>query len=118
MPCSSRSVLPSGRGGADSLSVSRLSAPAQGLPPPATSIAQGKMMRSTLDEPDTVVSAMAQIVLPPPPARRRDAVKADGGYGVSDTPDWRYVDWPAHLHTIDIGGTPVNYADIGGHGDH
>jgi pimeloyl-ACP methyl ester carboxylesterase len=36
---------------------------------------------------------------------------------VSDSPDWRDVDWPAHLHTIEIGGTPVNYADIGEQGD-
>jgi pimeloyl-ACP methyl ester carboxylesterase len=61
---------------------------------------------------------MPQIVLPPPPARRRDAVRADGGYGVSDEPNWRSVDWGAHLHTIDIGGTPVNYVDIGEQGDH
>jgi pimeloyl-ACP methyl ester carboxylesterase len=60
---------------------------------------------------------MGQIVLPPPPARRRDAVRTDGGYGVSDSPDWRAVDWPAHLKTIDIGGTPVNYVDIGEQGD-
>lgn len=60
----------------------------------------------------------ARIVLPPPPARRRDAARAEGGYGISDNPDWRDVDWPAHLHTIDVGGTPVNYVDVGEQGNH
>lgn len=55
--------------------------------------------------------------LPPPPARRRDAIRAGDDYGVSDTPDWRQVDWPAHLATIDIGGVPVNYVDIGNRDD-
>jgi pimeloyl-ACP methyl ester carboxylesterase len=61
---------------------------------------------------------MAKVHIPPPPARRRDAVEADGDYGVSDSPDWRDVDWAAHLHATDIGGTPVNYVDIGEQGDH
>jgi pimeloyl-ACP methyl ester carboxylesterase len=60
---------------------------------------------------------MARVTIPPPPARRRDAVRADGDYGVSDRPDWRKVDWGAHLGTIDIGGTPVNYVDLGEQGD-
>lgn len=60
---------------------------------------------------------MARIQPPPPPTRRRDAVRADDGYGVSDSPDWRTVDWAAHLKTIDIGGVPVNYVDIGEQGD-
>ena len=60
---------------------------------------------------------MAHLHIPPPPARRRDAVRADGGYGVSDSPDWRGVDWAAYLRTIEIGGTPVNYVDIGEQGD-
>jgi pimeloyl-ACP methyl ester carboxylesterase len=51
--------------------------------------------------------------LPPPPARRRAATRAGDDYGVSDRPDWRDVDWAAHLHTVDIGGSAVNYADIG-----
>jgi pimeloyl-ACP methyl ester carboxylesterase len=54
-----------------------------------------------------------KIVPPPPPARRRDAIRAGDDYGVSDTPNWRDVDWPAHLKKIDIGGVPINYADIG-----
>jgi len=61
---------------------------------------------------------MGSIVLPPPPARRRDALRAGDDYGVSDSPDWRDVDWLAHSHTIEIGGTPVNYVDVGEQGDH
>lgn len=57
------------------------------------------------------------VQLPPPPARRRQALRAGDDYGVSDRPDWRDVDWAAHLHTIDIGGVPVNYVDIGEQGD-
>jgi pimeloyl-ACP methyl ester carboxylesterase len=51
--------------------------------------------------------------MPPPPARRRDAIRAGDDYGVSDTPDWRQVDWAANLHTMDIDGVPVNYVDVG-----
>jgi pimeloyl-ACP methyl ester carboxylesterase len=52
-----------------------------------------------------------------PPARRRDASTADDDYGISDRPDWRDVDWAAHLRTIEIGGTPINYVDVGEQGD-
>jgi len=61
---------------------------------------------------------MGQIVLPPSPARRRDATRAGDDYGVGDHPDWRDVDWLAHLNTIEIGGVPVNYVDVGEQGDH
>ncbi|HEX2070057.1 MAG TPA: alpha/beta fold hydrolase [Thermoleophilaceae bacterium] len=61
---------------------------------------------------------MGRLIIPPPPARRRDAVRADGDYGVSDQPDWRDVDWGEHLRTMDVGGVPVNYVDIGEQGDH
>lgn len=60
---------------------------------------------------------MQPLPLPTAPARRRAAIRAGDDYGVSDIPDWRAVDWPAHLHTIEIGGTPVNYVDIGEQGD-
>jgi pimeloyl-ACP methyl ester carboxylesterase len=60
---------------------------------------------------------MGSIVIPPPPTRRRDAIRAGDDYGVSDLPDWRDVDWLAQLRTIEIGGTPVNYVDIGEQGD-
>jgi pimeloyl-ACP methyl ester carboxylesterase len=56
------------------------------------------------------------IHVPPPPATRRAAVRAGDDYGVGDEPDWRTVDWPAHLRTIDIGGVPVNYVDVGEQG--
>jgi pimeloyl-ACP methyl ester carboxylesterase len=51
--------------------------------------------------------------VPPPPARRRDAARAGDDYGVSDRPDWRSVDWAAHLSTADVGGARINYVDIG-----
>jgi pimeloyl-ACP methyl ester carboxylesterase len=59
----------------------------------------------------------SSLPVPPFPARRKHALHAGDDYGVSDTPDWRGVDWAAHLHTIDIGGVPVNYADVGEQGD-
>jgi pimeloyl-ACP methyl ester carboxylesterase len=55
--------------------------------------------------------------LPPPPARRRDALRAGDDYGVGDRPDWRGIDWAAHLRTAEIGGTPVNYVDLGEQGE-
>ena len=39
--------------------------------------------------------------------------QADGGYGESAEPDWRSVDWQAHLHSTEIDGRRVNYVDIG-----
>jgi pimeloyl-ACP methyl ester carboxylesterase len=39
-------------------------------------------------------------------------VSADG-YGATAEPDWRTVDWRAHLGQVEIDGTPVNYVDIG-----
>ena len=47
------------------------------------------------------------------PARVRAARLAGDDYGVSAQPDWRQVDWPAHLHQVEIDGVPVNYVDIG-----
>ena len=47
------------------------------------------------------------------PALPRSAEKAGDDYGVTDPPDWRTIDWAAHLHRIDIDGTSVNYVDIG-----
>jgi pimeloyl-ACP methyl ester carboxylesterase len=48
------------------------------------------------------------------PLTHRAARKADASYGVSDTPDWRNVDWPAHTKQVEINGRSVNYVDIGG----
>jgi pimeloyl-ACP methyl ester carboxylesterase len=33
-------------------------------------------------------------------------------YG-DDDPEWLRIDWRQHVHRIEIGGTPVNYAEIG-----
>jgi pimeloyl-ACP methyl ester carboxylesterase len=41
------------------------------------------------------------------------AREAADGYGETASPDWREIDWPAHLHRLEIDGTPVNYVDIG-----
>jgi pimeloyl-ACP methyl ester carboxylesterase len=41
------------------------------------------------------------------------ARKADSDYGVSDEPNWRGVDWAAHLHTVQAGADRLNYVDIG-----
>jgi pimeloyl-ACP methyl ester carboxylesterase len=59
-----------------------------------------------------------------PPTTPRRAREAGAGYGVTASPDWRSIDWGAHLHTVALpgdafgntrrgDGTPVNYVDIG-----
>ncbi len=53
----------------------------------------------------------------PSPARpltHRAARKADDRYGVSDNPDWRSVDWPAHTKQMLIDEREVNYVKLGG----
>ncbi|MDQ3644892.1 MAG: hypothetical protein M3356_05215, partial [Actinomycetota bacterium] len=50
------------------------------------------------------------------PARLKSARFAGDDYGVSDEPDWRGIDWAAHLHRLEIRGTEVNYVDIGEEG--
>jgi pimeloyl-ACP methyl ester carboxylesterase len=35
------------------------------------------------------------------------------GYGQTAEPDWREIDWPAHLNWATIDGAEVNYVDIG-----
>ena len=47
------------------------------------------------------------------PAGVRKGRRADDGYGATARPDWRTIDWPAHLHQVEIDGQPVNYVDIG-----
>lgn len=47
------------------------------------------------------------------PARIKAARFAGDDYGVTDSPDWRGIDWTQHLHRIEIFGTEVNYVDIG-----
>jgi pimeloyl-ACP methyl ester carboxylesterase len=48
-----------------------------------------------------------------PPTTPRRAREADGGYGETAEPDWRTIDWGAHLHQVEVDGTPINYVDIG-----
>jgi pimeloyl-ACP methyl ester carboxylesterase len=43
----------------------------------------------------------------------RAARNAGDDYGRTALPDWRTVDWQAHLHQIPIRGRNVNYVDIG-----
>jgi pimeloyl-ACP methyl ester carboxylesterase len=47
------------------------------------------------------------------PAAPWHARRADDDYGRSAEPNWREVDWAAHLHQAEIGGAKVNYVDIG-----
>ena len=47
------------------------------------------------------------------PAGVRKGRRADDGYGAAARPDWRTIDWPAHLRQAEIDGRPVNYVDIG-----
>ncbi|MDQ3721441.1 MAG: alpha/beta fold hydrolase [Actinomycetota bacterium] len=49
-------------------------------------------------------------VLPSVPWQARHA---GSDYGVSDEPDWRQVDWEAHLHRVEVGPDSLNYVDIG-----
>jgi pimeloyl-ACP methyl ester carboxylesterase len=47
------------------------------------------------------------------PARIRSARRAGDDYGVTAQPDWRTIDWQAHMHTAEVGGDTINYVDIG-----
>ena len=47
------------------------------------------------------------------PATVRAARRAGQGYGETAEPDWRSIDWSQHLRRVDVGGTPVNYVDLG-----
>jgi pimeloyl-ACP methyl ester carboxylesterase len=53
-----------------------------------------------------------------PPARPGAARFAGDDYGVTDSPDWRTIDWARHLHRTEIEGSEVNYVDIGEQGEH
>jgi len=52
------------------------------------------------------------------PARPGAARHAGDDYGQGGTPDWRSIDWGAHLHRVEIAGHEVNYADLGEQGRH
>jgi len=47
------------------------------------------------------------------PATVRAARRVRDGYGETAQPDWREVDWLAHLHQAEVDGRQVNYVDIG-----
>jgi pimeloyl-ACP methyl ester carboxylesterase len=51
--------------------------------------------------------------LRPRPASIRAARRAADGYGRPGEPDWREIDWSAHVHQAEIGGRKVNYCDYG-----
>lgn len=48
---------------------------------------------------------------------RRDAIETtapDGPDPYGDTdPSWLKIDWREHLHSVDVGGTPITYVEIG-----
>jgi len=46
------------------------------------------------------------------PARPRAAGGAGDDYGARAEPDWRTIDWQAHLGQIEVGGARVNYVDL------
>jgi pimeloyl-ACP methyl ester carboxylesterase len=45
----------------------------------------------------------------------RTARDAGDDYGATAQPDWRTIDWRAHLHQQELRGRRVNYVDIGQH---
>jgi pimeloyl-ACP methyl ester carboxylesterase len=47
------------------------------------------------------------------PATVRAARRADGDYGAPGRPDWRGVDWRAHLRDVELDGRRVHYVDLG-----
>jgi pimeloyl-ACP methyl ester carboxylesterase len=53
---------------------------------------------------------LATAAAPAGPWRAR---RADDDYGATAQPDWRQVDWLAHLRRIEVDGTSVNFLDIG-----
>jgi pimeloyl-ACP methyl ester carboxylesterase len=54
-----------------------------------------------------------KLAAPAPPAAPWRARHADGDYGATAEPDWRLIDWPAHLRQVELNGTSLNYVDIG-----
>lgn len=47
------------------------------------------------------------------PARVRDAAAASEDYGAGADPDWRTIDWPAHVHRTELVDRCINYVDLG-----
>ena len=57
---------------------------------------------------------MATLIKPAAtPAAPWAAKRAGDDYGAAASPDWREVDWSAHVHQVDIAGRSVNYCDYG-----
>jgi pimeloyl-ACP methyl ester carboxylesterase len=54
-----------------------------------------------------------RLVLPAPPTSPWHVHRGEDGYGASALPSWREIDWQAHLRRVAVGGTPVNYVDLG-----
>jgi pimeloyl-ACP methyl ester carboxylesterase len=50
---------------------------------------------------------------PAAPATPWKARQADDDYGGSAEPNWREVDWQAHLHQTEVDEAKINYVDIG-----
>jgi pimeloyl-ACP methyl ester carboxylesterase len=48
-----------------------------------------------------------------PPTTPWRSRRADDAYGLSARPDWRTIDWAAHLRRAEVDGTPINYVDLG-----
>jgi pimeloyl-ACP methyl ester carboxylesterase len=50
----------------------------------------------------------------PPRSGKPDATPSEGPdpYGNPD-PEWLRINWREHLRTVDVGGTPVNYVEMG-----
>jgi pimeloyl-ACP methyl ester carboxylesterase len=47
------------------------------------------------------------------PASPLSARRAGEGYGVSDHPDWRTIDWRDELRQASVDGAQLNYVDVG-----
>jgi pimeloyl-ACP methyl ester carboxylesterase len=47
------------------------------------------------------------------PALIRAARRAGDDYGAPAHPDWRQVDWRAHLHDVELDGRRIHYVDLG-----
>ena len=59
--------------------------------------------------------ALSPGAAPTTPWRYRDA---GDDYGVTASPDWRQTNWVDELKKVEIGGTSINYVDVGSPGLH
>ena len=59
--------------------------------------------------------ALSPGAAPTTPWRYRDA---GDDYGVTASPDWRRTNWVDELKKVEIGGTSINYVDVGSPGLH